>query len=143
MKVEVRNGESKTGYVLVEVHDDGYERIVPIDKRYKRDGVETTHLWLPKNSLGRSFVSSVKVDEAGGCLVLEEREHRTLGSRKGRPVTDYMSEEDRITYETIYEKAMKKKQEIESRPLSEVEKAKKAYEKALAEYKKVMEEVQA
>lgn len=92
------------------------------------------YLTLPANSVNRKFVSCKKVDKAPnqtidyGNIV---KESRTLGPQNRKNIMDYMSDEDKATYLAILERA-KKAKEAASKPMTELEKAQRAYEKALS-----------
>lgn len=98
---------------------------------------------LPINPSNRKFVNiknflALNVDE----LELAYKESRTYGPRtemtERKPLEDYLEGEDRETYLALVEKAKKAREEAHKKPMTELEKARAVYEKALAKYNSLM-----
>ena len=97
------------------------------------------YLHLPTNSVARECVSCKKVDKAPNQCVdygNEVKTHRVLGPQNRGPVKlleDYLEGKDRETYLALVEKAKKAKEEAtKKQPMTELEKAQRAYERAKA-----------
>lgn len=123
---------SKTGYELRTVYDDGHEEITPIDKHHTSPKEPNT-LILPKNEFGRQFVSSLSIDKAGGSYELKYHEPReNTGSYNKKPLEDYLEGEDKVMYLALIEKAKAAREAASKKPLTDIEKAQKAVERAMA-----------
>lgn len=124
-----KNAQTSTGYELV----NGDGTVLAIDKTYPN---EPNTLVLPSNTANRKYCNSKKVDEAGE-LKLEYKESKKLGSTKTKATAtdwyDYLSEEEKDQYSTLKENALRRMND----PL---EIAKRAYEKAQAEYEALLAE---
>lgn len=118
-KVVIRRGEGKWGYEYVVIHHDGTEEIQALDRKTPDEC-----LYLPKNPMGRKFISLSKLEKNGGYLELQ--------SKVG--IEEYLDEEDRILYLSLIEKALENKRKME-----EAQKNLSPLEKAQLEYKKAME----
>lgn len=136
MKVLVRqNATTNTGYEVVTIDDNGIETCQAIDKTYPG---EPFTLVLPVNASNRKFFNSKKVDAAGGEIELTYKESKTFGPRtnSGEPrkkLDDYMTDEEKATIADILAKAKARREEANKKvPMTELEKAQRAYERALA-----------
>lgn len=100
------------------------------------------YLRLPANSTNRQFVSCKKVDNAPNQTIDygdEIKQPRTIGPVTKKPLEDYLNDEDKALYLSLIEKAKKAREEASKKqPMTELEKAQRAYEKALARYNKLM-----
>lgn len=136
MKTIIRKGNSNTGYELVTIDDQNNEVVKPIEKTYPN---EPYTLILPANEVNRKYFNSKKVDNAGGEIELTYKETRLLGPRTEstprKGLEEYLEGEEKELYLKLVEKAKKNRDSI-NKPLTELEKAKRAYERAL---KKVQE----
>lgn len=136
MKVYVRQSAStQTGYELVTINDDMSEVVRSIDEVVD----EGKTLKLPENESNRKYFSIAKVEKAGGSIELTYKASVILGPkseqapRKG--LEEYLNGEDKELYLALVEKAKKTREEANKKaPMSEVEKARRAYERALAKY---------
>ena len=139
MKVYICKGESLTGYVL-KVDDEGFVSELKIDRTYPG---EPTTLVLPENPSNRKYFSSKKVDNSEEeCVELTYKESRSLGPREGnsprKSLVDYLTDEEKIIYEDLMEKAKARREEANKKPkLTEKEKIERAIEK----YKKRLAEL--
>lgn len=93
-------------------------------------------LKLPANTCNRVWVSCAKVDKAPNQCVdygTEVRIPRTLGPRNStterKSLEDYLSEEDRKTYLSLIQKAKAARDAANKKPMTDLEKAKRALEK--------------
>ena len=126
---------SLTGYEIV--FDD---KVISIDKTYPN---EPTTLILPENPSNRKYFSSKKVDAAGGEIELTFKETRTLGSRTEssaprKGLEEYLDEDDKALYLALVEKAKKNREQATKKvPLTPLEKAQRAVERAMANLQKV------
>lgn len=87
---------TNTGYELVET--DGRILTVEISK-------DDLCLVLPTNSTGRKFVMRHKVDEAGEVELTYRAPRPRGGATANKPLTDFMTDEERATYDAILAKA--------------------------------------
>lgn len=131
------NSKAATGYAI-EVHDDdGTIDVTLIEKTYPN---EPYTLVLPQNPSNRKYFNSKKVDAAGGSIELTYKESKVLGPRTEsseprKKLEDYMTDEEKATVQAIMEAARKRREEATKKvPMSPVEKAKRAYERAMANY---------
>ena len=135
MKVLVRkNINTKTGYELVTINDEGKEVSVAIDKTYPN---EPFTLVLPANEANRKYFNSKKVDAAGGEIELTYKESKTIGPRTEstprKGLEEYLEGKDKETYLALVEKAKKAREEANKKaPMSDLEKAMRAVERAQA-----------
>lgn len=128
---------STTGYELLVRDNDGNESILPIESTYKN---EPFTLVLPENPTGRKYLNSKKVDAANGELELKAVERNSSNehpvSRKS--LLEYMSDEDKILYEQIMERAKKAREEATKKvPLTEAEKLRRRIAKYQADLDKL------
>jgi len=130
----IKDEKSPTNYSLMNIKDDGTEEVVKIEKTYKG---EPNTLVLPTNESNRKYFNSKKVDTSNGKIELTYKASISIGttSRTIRPITDFMDEDEKVTYEAILAKA-KKRREDESKPanLTAIEKAERQYNRAKASY---------
>ena len=135
MKVLVRrNSNTNTGYELVTINDAGKEVSVAIDKTYPN---EPFTLVLPANEANRKYFNSKKVDAAGGEIELTYKESKTIGPRTEsaprKGLEEYLEGKDKEMYLTLVEKAKKAREEANKKaPMSDLEKAMRAVERAQA-----------
>lgn len=98
------------------------------------------YLKLPANTCNRVWVSCAKVDKAPGQCIdygTEAKVARVLGPREGnverKPLEDYLDKNDRETYLALIEKAKAARAAANKKvPLTELEKAQRAVERAQA-----------
>ena len=135
MKVLVRrNSNTNTGYELVTINDTGKEVAVSIDKTYPN---EPFTLVLPANEANRKYFNSKKVDAAGGEIELTYKESKTIGPRTEptprKGLEEYLEGKDKEMYLALVEKAKKAREEANKKaPMSDLEKAMRAVERAQA-----------
>ena len=135
MKVLVRrNSNTNTGYELVTINDAGKEVAVSIDKTYPN---EPFTLVLPANEANRKYFNSKKVDAAGGEIELTYKESKTIGPRTEstprKGLEEYLEGKDKEMYLALVEKAKKAREEANKKaPMSDLEKARRAVERAQA-----------
>ena len=135
MKVLVRrNSNTNTGYELVTINDEGKEVSVAIDKTYPN---EPFTLVLPANEANRKYFNSKKVDAAGGEIELTYKESKTSGPRTEsaprKGLEEYLEGKEKEMYLALVEKAKKAREEANKKaPMSDLEKAMRAVERAQA-----------
>ena len=135
MKVLVRrNSNTNTGYELVTINDAGKEVAVSIDKTYPN---EPFTLVLPANEANRKYFNSKKVEAAGGEIELAYKESKTIGPRTEstprKGLEEYLEGKDKEMYLALVEKAKKAREEANKKaPMSDLEKAMRAVERAQA-----------
>jgi hypothetical protein len=139
MKVYIRqNATTKTGYELVSIDELGNEVVQEIEKTYPN---EPYTLVLPSNESNRKYFNSKKVEAAGGEIELTYKESKTLGPREnGSPrkkLEDYLTDEEKSIIANIMAEAKKRKEADKPKPLTELEKAQREYEKAKARWEKL------
>lgn len=126
---------AKTGYELRITDEQGKVTVKAIDKFYPG---EPTTLVLPENPTHRQYFSTKKLEEVDE-LELTVKEPRKLGPRlpgngSTKKLLDYLTDEERKVYDNLVEVAKKRRDEDKKKPMSEVDKAKAAYERAKAKY---------
>ena len=142
MKVLVRkNSNTNTGYELVTINDTGKEVAVSIDKTYPN---EPFTLVLPANEANRKYFNSKKVDAAGGEIELTYKESKTIGPRTEstprKGLEEYLEGKDKEMYLALVEKAKKAREEANKKaPMSDLEKAMRAVERAQAKLAELQE----
>ena len=142
MKVLVRrNSNTNTGYELVTINDAGKEVAVSIDKTYPN---EPFTLVLPANEANRKYFNSKKVDAAGGEIELTYKESKTIGPRTEstprKGLEEYLEGKDKEMYLALVEKAKKAREEANKKaPMSDLEKAMRAVERAQAKLAELQE----
>lgn len=135
MKVQItKNREAATGYAIVTTHDDGSQSVQMIDKTYPN---EPFTLVLPSNEANRKYFNSKKVEAAGGEIELAYKESKTIGHRSEstprKGLEEYLEGEDKEMYLALVEKAKKAREEANKKaPMSDLEKAMRAVERAQA-----------
>ena len=135
MKVLVRkNSNTNTGYELVTINDAGKEVSVAIDKTYPN---EPFTLVLPANEANRKYFNSKKVEASGGEIELTYKESKTIGPRTEsaprKGLEEYLEGKDKEMYLALVEKAKKAREEANKKaPMSDLEKAMRAVERAQA-----------
>lgn len=149
MKTVVRyNEEAKYQYEVVEFSDDGKEVVKPI---VATDPANESILKLPENASNRKWISVKKLEEAAGFdYELTYKETRTFGPRllgqtsPRKPLEDYLTEDERKTYDDLMAKARERREEATKKPpMTELEKAKRAYERAQEKFAKLQAEEEA
>ena len=142
MKVLVRrNSNTNTGYELVTINDAGKEVAVSIDKTYPN---EPFTLVLPANEANRKYFNSKKGDAAGGEIELTYKESKTIGPRTEstprKGLEEYLEGKDKEMYLALVEKAKKAREEANKKaPMSNLEKAMRAVERAQAKLAELQE----
>ena len=142
MKVQItRNSESATGYAIVTTHDDGSQSVQMINKTYPN---EPFTLVLPANEANRKYFNSKKVDAAGGEIELTYKESKTIGPRTEstprKGLEEYLEGKDKEMYLALVEKAKKAREEANKKaPMSNLEKAMRAVERAQAKLAELQE----
>lgn len=134
------NPQAKHGFELVKVANDGQETIVALDKKTADD-----YLYLPQDvvdATNRRLIGINGIKKANveryELTTKEYREPRVLGPRpaNGEPrkkLDEYMTEEEKATIADILAKAKARRDEATKKePMTELEKAQRAYERALA-----------
>ena len=134
------NPQAKHGFELVKVDDNGDEIIVALDKKTADD-----YLYLPEDvvsATNRRLIGINGIKKANveryELTTKEYHEPRVLGPRpaNGEPrkkLEDYMTDEEKAIIAGIIAKAKERREEATKRePMTELEKAQRAYERALA-----------
>ena len=124
-----KSNTAATGYEIV---DNGI--VTAIDKTYP---AEPFTLVLPANSANRKYFNSKKVEAAGGKIELVYKESKTLGPRTEstprKGLEEYLEGDDKTTYLALVEKAKAAREAANKKtPMSELEKAQRAVERAQA-----------
>lgn len=130
-KITIRKSKTATtGYEIL----NGDGKVLPIQSTYPG---EPFTLVLPVNTANRKYFNSKKVDAANGSLQVEYKETKTFGPRDNttprspaKRAAEYLPEEERKQLEALLEKAAKLRAEEKAQPLTALEKAKRAKEKA-------------
>lgn len=96
-------------------------------------------LWLPENSTGRKFVSLTKLAKKGGEVDygtgFKEARHITVGERAPRKSREEWLDGDDLTeYRRLNALIDERIAESKRKPMTELEKAERAYKKALEKY---------
>lgn len=141
----VSNPQSKHGYDLQYVNDKGIV-VKTVELRRK---TTDNFLWLPEDCVAetnRKCISMAMIAKSGETHFevepKEYREPRQLGSNNGgKKLFDYLSDDDKILYLELVDRA-RKAREAANRPLTPVEKAKRAMERAQATYEKLLREAE-
>lgn len=139
--IKVIASDCETGYAIV----DG-DNIIPCDKIVPYQGREVIH--LPSNSSNRQWIDKKRVDAAiaaDGELVLTYKASIKLGSVGPKIpnlslVEKYLSEEEVATFKEIVKRAQDAKAADKAKPLTDLEKAKRAADRAQAKLAKLLEE---
>lgn len=139
------SSKAATGYELRVQNDDNSVDVTYIEKTYPN---EPYTLVLPQNPSNRKYFNSKKVDAAGGTIELTFKESKTFGPRtnNGEPkkkLEDYLTDEEKSILADIMAKAKARREADKPKPLTEVEKAKRAAEKAQAKYEALLAKAQA
>lgn len=118
-----------TGYEL----RDG-DKTTVLDKFYPG---EPTTLVLPANSANRKYCSTNTVANAGGTLTLQYKASKTFGPRTTpaapkATLESFLTGDDQATFKALKEKAIAAKTAAANTPMSDLEKAKRAAERANA-----------
>ena len=140
--------KSRTKYSLRIVADDGKVQVTPIDRTYPG---EPTTLVLPDNPSNRKYFSTKKLEEIGeDGLELTYKESKTFGPRlpgstsPRKPLEDYLEPDERKLYDELMAKARARREEANKpKPLTELEKAQRAYERELKKLEEAKAKFQA
>ena len=129
-----KDESSKTKFALAIAQDDGtITETKPINKMQQ----ESTGAWtliLPENPLGRRYVSLKKAQSADVIELVEPTAKVSSGeSTPRKPLETYLEGEERELYLKLKAKAIAKMNENTA-----LEKAKALYERAKAEYEKLL-----
>ena len=134
-----KNINTKFGYELVEVGDDGNENTIALNRK-----TTDNCLYLPencKNDTNRALISIKMLDKTvTDRYELVQKEYkapRILGNNK-KPLEDYLSDEDKATYLALIEKAKKAREEATKKPMTEEEKLKAKIAKYQAQYEALL-----
>lgn len=130
----IKDESSKTKFALAIAQDDGtITETKPINKMQQ----ESTGAWtliLPENPLGRRYVSLKKAQSSDVVELTEPTVKVSSGeSTPRKPLENYLEGEDRELYLKLKAKAIAKMNENTA-----LEKAKALYERAKAEYEKLL-----
>lgn len=130
----IKDESSKTKFALAIAQDDGtIIETKPINKMQQ----ESTGAWtliLPENPLGRRYVSLKKAQSSDVVELTEPTVKVSSGeSTPRKPLENYLEGEDRELYLKLKAKAIAKMNENTA-----LEKAKALYERAKAEYEKLL-----
>lgn len=130
----IKDESSKTKFALAIAQDDGtITETKPINKMQQ----ESTGAWtliLPENPLGRRYVSLKKAQSSDVVELTEPTLKVSSGeSTPRKPLENYLEGEDRELYLKLKAKAIAKMNENTA-----LEKAKALYERAKAEYEKLL-----
>lgn len=125
-----KSATARFGYEWVEIHDDGTETIVALNKK-----TTDNYLYLPENNpfnrrlIGMNFLAK-QGDEWE--VTVREKSPRTVASSTSRKgLEEYLDNDDRALYLALVEKALANKERAKNDPIA---KARKALEKAQREY---------
>lgn len=129
-----KDESSKTKFALAIAQDDGtITETKPINKMQQ----ESTGAWtliLPENPLGRRYVSLKKAQSSDVIELVEPTAKVSSGeSTPRKPLENYLEGEERELYLKLKAKAIAKMNENTA-----LEKAKALYERAKAEYEKLL-----
>lgn len=130
----IKDESSKTKFALAIAQDDGtITETKPINKMQQ----ESTGAWtliLPENPLGRRYVSLKKAQSSDIIELVEPTAKVSSGeSTPRKPLENYLDGEERELYLKLKAKAIAKMNENTA-----LEKAKALYERAKAEYEKLL-----
>lgn len=135
------NSQTPTGYQMTVVNDDGQETFVPIEKTVLEKKTGINWLVLPENPMNRKLINPAKVDKLGKVeltykesIVLRPRDN----SQPRKKLEDYLTDEEKAIIEDLMSKAKARKEADKPKPLTEVEKAKIAAQKAQAKYEALL-----
>lgn len=138
------NPLTKHGFELVKVDDEGNTTYHCLDRKTPDD-----YLYLPddvvkatnRRLIGMNAVRKANV-ERYELTVKEYREPRVLGPRDNtaprKKLEDYLTEEEKSIIAKIMEECKKRREADKPKPLTEIEKAKIAAEKAQAKYERLL-----
>lgn len=118
----------------------------------KLGGFKSETVVLPLNSTGRTLINKAKLDialENADRYELGMKAARVLGPRTGtstpkKPLTEYMTDEEREQYEAIIKAATERRAEAtKKKPLTAIEKAERQAAAAKARYEALLAAAQA
>lgn len=138
MRTLVRKNEmAVAGYEMVIVHDNGTEEVKEVKVAWDNKSLE-----LPENPANRKWLFFSKIGNKE-VIELEYRPTRVLGPRgetsTKKPLEEYLEGEDKEMYLKLVEKARKAREEANKpKPMTELEKKLRAYEKAKAQYEALL-----
>lgn len=139
-----QNPQSKYGYELVKVADDGQETVEQLNRK-----TPDHYLYLPddvKADTNRTFIGINLLNKTNSyryeLTPKEYRAPRVLGSyTNGEPrkkLEDYLTDDEKAIIEDLMTKAKARREEEAKKAQDPVEKARREYEKALAKYNALM-----
>ena len=123
-----RNENARFGLECVAVDENGVEKVFALNKK-----TTDNYLFLPDECViatNRKLVG-IKIVKEANVDRYEITQRERLATTSTKKLEDYMNDEDKATYLAIIERAKKAKEEA-SKPMTELEKAQRAYDKALA-----------
>lgn len=141
MKVYINNSiHSTTGYEIVIKDDEG---LIVETKPIETIVDDGKTLKLPENPSNRKYFNLAKVEAADGIVELTYKETIKLGTREPgeskKPLEDYLNDEDKALYLALVEKAKTARAEAHKKvPMTDIEKATAAVERARAKLEKLM-----
>ena len=146
MKVSIRqNATTKTGYEIVTTLDNGEVVVRELNRKttdnyiyMPDDVVQTTNRRL----IGIALIEKSMKDGEFEVEAKEYRAPRVLGPRdengNHKKLEDYLTDEEKATIAKIMAEAKKRKEADKPKPLTELEKAKREYERKKAAYEKLL-----
>lgn len=134
------NPQSPTGYAMI-IEDNGVEEVKMVEKTGLEKKTGINWLFLPENPMNRKLINPSKVDKLGK-VELTYKESKTLGPRENvkprKKLEDYLTDDEKATIAQIMELAKQRKEADKPKPLTEVEKAQREYEKAKAKLENLL-----
>ena len=129
------NTNAKHNYELVCVDDNGNEIILPLNKK-----TTDNYLYMPEcvvNDTNRRLVSIAMIEKSKADRFeinpKEHKEPRKLDMTNRKGLEEYLEGEDKEMYLALIEKAKKAREEANKKaPMSDLEKAMRAVERAQA-----------
>ena len=146
MKVYIRhNATTKTGYEVVSTLDNGEVVVTELNRK-----TTDNYLYMPDHvvqATNRRLIGIALIEKSmkDGEFEVEAKEYRAprvLGPRdengNHKKLEDYLTDEEKSIIANIMAEAKKRKEADKPKPLTEVEKAQREYEKAKAKLEKLM-----
>ena len=129
------NTNAKHNYELICVDDNGNETILPLNKK-----TTDNYLYMPEcvvNDTNRRLVSIAMIEKSKAdrfeITPKEHKEPRKLDMTNRKGLEEYLEGEDKEMYLALVEKAKKAREEANKKaPMSDLEKAMRAVERAQA-----------
>lgn len=137
-----RNTEAKTGYAMIEIAEDGTEKVTLLDKSHTHSKTGIVTIDLPKNTTNRLCINPSKLEkelanaDSYELPYKDESEKRTLGN--GKKIEDYITDEEKKIIDEIYAKAKARKEADKPKELTPLEKAQLEVEKAQKRLEKLL-----